>query len=67
MMWLTTLAVIILIIYLVREQRSRRTNGGAQQRTQGSPLDTLDRKYAEGELTTEEYKERKEKLLEDQL
>lgn len=65
-MWLTTLALIVLIIYLVRGQG----RGGSSTRSQQdrlSPLDILDRKYAAGELTTEEYKERKEKLREDRL
>ena len=67
MMWLTTLAVIVLIIYLVRGQRDSRTTDGARQEDERPPLDVLDRQYAAGKLTTEEYKERKEKLLEDRV
>lgn len=66
MMWLTTLALIVLIIYLVREQGSG-GRAAPSQENRLSPLDILDRKYAAGELTTEEYRERKDKLLEDQL
>jgi putative membrane protein len=66
-MWLTTIAVLVLIIYLVREQRGRGNTTNAQRRDQSSPMDVLDRTYASGELTTDEYQERKRKLLEDQL
>lgn len=44
--------------------RSQRKDSGAPP-SRESPLEVLQRRYAEGELSTDEYEERKERLERD--
>ena len=50
--------VILGIVWLVRELGDR-PRGGAQATSSPDPLQTLDRRLAEGEITVEEYEQRR--------
>ncbi|MFZ1700947.1 MAG: SHOCT domain-containing protein [Pyrinomonadaceae bacterium] len=63
MFWWIFWVVGILLFFALMEAEPRHR---ARQRRE-SPLDILKRRYAAGELTTEEYKERKAHLDEDGL
>lgn len=54
--WIAVLALAVLFVYLL--VRSTRRVGSFKE----SPLDILKRRYANGELTTEEFEERKKTL-----
>lgn len=41
------------------------SQGGGTSQSRETPLETLQRRYAEGELSTEEYEQRKERLERD--
>lgn len=45
-----------------KSQRERDTLDAPRREPKDSPLDVLKRRYAEGELSREEYEERKERL-----
>lgn len=60
--WLVWLVVLVGVVWLIV-----RSQGGGPSRDRGratkeSPLEILKRRYAAGELSTEEYEERKKRL-----
>ena len=55
--WLFWLVVIVAAVVLIARRPS------ASPPTQPTPLEILERRYAAGEITTEEFDERKAKLL----
>lgn len=59
--WLLLAALIVLGLYRLLTPRDESTPN------RESPMETLRRRYAEGELSTEEYEERKRKLREDDV
>lgn len=68
--WLLLFIVIILAVFwAVRESGEREFAGGppgrrTEDRPWESPREILDRRYAEGELSREEYEEMKDELAE---
>lgn len=63
--WGFWLLVIVGLIWTIA--RSQQSPGSPSSReSQESPLEVLQRRYAEGELSTDEYEERKERLEGDQ-
>ena len=56
-MWLTVLFFVLLVIYLLKENTK-------VQEHHTSAQDILDRRYANGEIDTEEYEERSNTLKE---
>jgi len=61
MMWLIWIPIIVLIIWLV----VRMTNISKLKRPRNeTPFEILKRKYANGEITAEEFDKRKKKLQE---
>lgn len=59
MMWLIWLPLVILIVWFVIRQIKK--NEPSEQ-IKESPMEVLKRRYANGELTTEEYEQRKQVL-----
>jgi putative membrane protein len=53
--------VIVLIVWLARGGLESRRTGGSEAVT---PLQILDRRFAEGSITVDEYKERRKALRE---
>ena len=66
--WLLVIALIVFaIVYLVRQTGGRQFAGGPRggpPPDRESPRDILDRRYAEGELSREEYEQMKKDLKE---
>ncbi|MCS3659976.1 SHOCT domain-containing protein [Salinibacter ruber] len=61
--WIIWILVIVGVVWAI----SRAQQGGTSSRPQReTPMEALKRRYAEGELSTEEYEERKERLQRDQ-
>lgn len=64
--WLLVIAGLIVgIMWLVREYSGREFAGGPERQPPGereSPREILDRRYAEGEITREEYEAMKRDL-----
>jgi putative membrane protein len=64
--WLLVLVLLVVaIVYAVRAVGDREFSGGASGELSAdreSPREILDRRYAEGELSKEEYKQMKEDL-----
>ena len=58
------IAIIVLVIYLIRQLGSRPTTH-APKSAPLSPLELLQLRYARGEISTEEYEERKRVLERD--
>lgn len=56
LLWILLLGLLVWGVY--RLIRANETTGSSKD----SPLDALQRRYAEGEISTEEYEERKEIL-----
>ena len=65
LMWIFWILLIALLVWgavwLVRRNRPGRAGHGS---TKESPTETLQRRYAAGDISTEEYEERKRKLNE---
>lgn len=57
--WLFTIAVVV---WAVARSRPDRPASPPSTPTRETPLETLQRRYAEGEISTEEYEERKRRL-----
>ena len=62
MMWLIWIPVIVLGVWLI--VRFTKTNGPSEQ-NQESPLEILKRRYANGEISTQEYEQRKKVIEKD--
>lgn len=61
--WIIWILVIVGVVWAI----NRTQQGSSSSRPQReAPLETLKRRYAEGELSTEEYEERKKRLERDQ-
>lgn len=64
--WLLVLVILVVaIVYAVREVGGREFAGGPSAQPPAdreSPREILDRRYAEGELSKEEYEQMKEDL-----
>lgn len=59
--WILLLLLLIAIGgYFVRQQ-----SGPTRSSPRETPLEALERRYAEGAISTDEYEERKQKLMED--
>ena len=72
LLWLLlTLGVILLVVVAVRTMGGGATRGSARRDVDGAPRGLsrarllLDERYARGELTTQEYRERLQTLGED--
>lgn len=61
--WIFWILVIIGVIWMV--VRTQRETGSPDRPAPETPLDILQRRYAKGEISTEEYEERKERLERD--
>jgi putative membrane protein len=61
--WIFWGVVILSVIWMV--VRTQRRAGPSARSSRETLLDTLQRRYAEGEISTEEYEERKERLERD--
>lgn len=60
--WILLFGLLIWGLYRLFQSGGATTGGSAS--SSGTPLETLQRRYAEGALTTEEYEERKQVLSE---
>ena len=58
--WIFWVLLIIAVVWAVGFGRSSSRSGTGHQRE--TPLETLQRRYANGEISTEEYEERKNRL-----
>jgi putative membrane protein len=56
-------AVIFGIVWLIRDTTFGRPTRGESPAKKESPLDILDRRFAEGAITEEDYRARREVLL----
>jgi putative membrane protein len=59
---LVTAAVVVLIIWAIGAAGRGRSKGGPPVPKSETPLDILKRRYANGELTDEEYEEKRRRL-----
>ncbi|MGK7395643.1 MAG: SHOCT domain-containing protein [Candidatus Cyclobacteriaceae bacterium M3_2C_046] len=57
--WLLILVIIILVIWLVMRSSNSNSRNAPQKE---SAREVLEKKYANGEISTEEYRERKREL-----
>ena len=62
MMWWIWIPLIIIVVWLIVRQTNANTSSNPKQE---SPLEILKKRYANGEITKEEYEQRK-KVLEDE-
>lgn len=58
--WIFWLVVIVFMVFILSGSRGRQASSAATEK----PLDILKRRYASGEISTEEYEERKARLKE---
>lgn len=63
MMWLIWIPFLIICIVLLLKFVDNGSFGKIERSKQESPMDILKRRYANGEINTEEYEERKKQLL----
>lgn len=56
--WIIWIIAIVVIVLLITRSRSAKTR-------RETPLELLERRYAAGEISTEEYDERKARLQQD--
>ncbi len=61
--WLFWIVVIIALVWLLSQRRT----GAPPPPRKESPLELLQRRYAAGEISTEEYEERRARLERDRL
>jgi len=59
-MWLIIIVVVAVVLYLVLNRNL--SPGGSGRGTKKSPLDVLKRRYAEGEITKEEFDRMKREI-----
>ncbi len=62
--WIFWIVVIIALVWLFSQQRR---SGEPSRPPRESPLELLQRRYAAGEISTEEYEERRARLERDRL
>lgn len=62
-MILLTIILIIALVYIVTRLCKKGHINGSSEDTTSKALETLNNRYANGELTDEEYKNKKELLL----
>lgn len=55
--WILIIAIILIAIGVIMRGRTNQSNS-----KQGSPLEILKERYAKGEISKEEFKERKNEL-----
>lgn len=63
--WIVWLLLIGGIFWAIVRSQQGPSSGAPPSEPRETPLETLQRRYAEGELSTEEYEERKERLEND--
>lgn len=63
--WIVWILVIVGVVWLLTRSQPDRVAPPASTPTHETPLEVLQRRYAEGELSTEEYEERKQHLERD--
>lgn len=63
--WILWILVIVGVVWLLTRSDQDRTSPPPRESAQETPLDILQRRYAEGEISTEEYEERKDRLQRD--
>lgn len=63
--WIGLIALILFIVWAVRAVSgpSRREDPAPRQRSESDPLEILNRRYASGELTEEEYERKRRRIL----
>jgi len=61
--WIFWIVVIIALVWLLSQRRT----GALPPPRKESPLELLQRRYAAGEISTEEYEERRARLERDRL
>jgi putative membrane protein len=61
--WIFWIVVIIALVWLLSQRRT----GAPPPPRKESPLELLQRRYAAGEISTEEYEERRARLERDRL
>jgi putative membrane protein len=57
---------IVGVVWMINSIQQDRSTSSPSPPTRDRPLEALQRRYAEGEISTEEYEERKECLERDQ-
>ena len=62
--WMFWILAIIGVVWMINRAQQNRTESPSPSPRE-TPLETLQRRYAEGEISTEEYEERKERLERD--
>ena len=60
--WLWWILIIVLIVVIVWVVLQRNRNNQIQAPKNESALETLEKRYANGEISTEEYREKKREL-----
>jgi len=60
---LAIVGLIALIVWAIGAAGGQKTKGGAAPTSAESPLELLKRRYANGELSDEEYEEKKRRLM----
>ena len=63
--WIGGLILLIIFVWAVRRRSQTIQTGPPPSKSGKSALDVLKRRYAEGEISTEEFEERKRNLRSD--
>lgn len=61
-MWWLWISVIVLVVWIALKMNN---GGGLFTTKEESPMEILKKRYAKGEISTEEYNERKKELEKD--
>jgi putative membrane protein len=64
--WIIWILVIAAVTWAIARSRPGGEASSTPSPDRETPLDILKRRYAEGEISTEEYEDRKERLERDQ-
>lgn len=62
--WIVWILVIVGVVWAI--SRSQQDSPSPRSPQRETPLEALQRRYAEGEISTDEYEERKRRLQRDQ-
>jgi putative membrane protein len=62
MMWIVWVPLLVFCMVVLIRFFNKDISGKSEETNKESPLDILKRRYANGELSTEEYEERKKEL-----